>query len=203
MPAQIGQVSEVTGSNIKALMDAVQLTAAQSGTGGDQGVTVGSMVEVQSGTARVLGIVSAIRSAGSDKGAVMDISLVGQFVPGASGGSDFKRGVARWPAIGSPVLTVAEADAVGRYEFRDASVPFQSPSTTSKPRAALIVSGEAPGKRIAWSEPRRVIEVEASRPDIPVALDVTFVESSALRFKPELFDAEGRPTGDIPLYDRR
>lgn len=111
MPAQIGQVSEVTGSNIKALMDAVQLTAAQSGTGGDQGVTVGSMVEVQSGTARVLGIVSAIRSAGSDKGAVMDISLVGQFVPGASGGSDFKRGVARWPAIGSPVLTVAEADA--------------------------------------------------------------------------------------------
>ena len=56
MPAQIGQVSEVTGSNIKALMDAVQLTAAQSGTGGDQGVTVGSMVEVQSGTARVLGI---------------------------------------------------------------------------------------------------------------------------------------------------
>ncbi len=41
----------------------------------------------------------------------MDISLVGQFVPGANGGSDFKRGVARWPSIGSPVLTVAEADA--------------------------------------------------------------------------------------------
>jgi DNA helicase HerA-like ATPase len=111
MPAQIGQVSEVTGSNIKALMDAAQLTAAQSGAGGDQGVTVGSMVEVRSGTARVLGIVSAIRSAGVDKGAIMDISLVGQFVSNANGGSDFKRGVARWPAIGSPVLTVAEADA--------------------------------------------------------------------------------------------
>jgi len=111
MPAQIGQVTEVTGSNIKALMDATQLSSAQSGAGGDQGVTVGSMVEVQSGTARVLGIVSAIRSAGADKGAVMDISLVGQFVPGANGGSDFKRGVARWPSIGSPVLTVTEADA--------------------------------------------------------------------------------------------
>lgn len=111
MPAQIGQVTEVTGSNIKALMDSTQLSSAQSGAGGDQGVTVGSMVEVQSGTARVLGIVSAIRSAGTDKGAVMDISLVGQFVPGANGGSDFKRGVARWPSIGSPVLTVTEADA--------------------------------------------------------------------------------------------
>ncbi|HYD07226.1 MAG TPA: hypothetical protein VEC60_15940, partial [Reyranella sp.] len=84
MPAQIGQVSEVTGSNIKALMDQAQLNAAQSGSGGEQGVTVGSMVEVQSGTARVLGIVSAIRSAGADRGAVMDISLVGQFIPGAN-----------------------------------------------------------------------------------------------------------------------
>src|SRR5581483_7763034 len=99
MSAQIGQVTEVTGSNIKALMDAAQLTTAQSG--GDQvSVTVGSMVEVKSGTARVLGIVSAIRSAGVDKGAVMDISLVGQFVAGANGGADFRRGVARWPAIG-------------------------------------------------------------------------------------------------------
>src|SRR5690349_23974369 len=102
MPAQIGQVTEVTGSNIKALMDAAQLNAAQSGSGGEQGVTVGSMVEVQSGTARVLGIVSAIRSA-ADKGAVMDISLVGQFISNGNGGSDFKRGVARWPSIGSPV----------------------------------------------------------------------------------------------------
>src|SRR3954465_12715815 len=111
MPAQIGQVSEVTGSNIKAIMDATQLSAAQSGTGDEQGVTVGSMVEVKSGTARVLGIVSAIRSAGVDKGAIMDISLVGQFITNAEGAAEFKRGVARWPAIGSPVLTVAEADA--------------------------------------------------------------------------------------------
>jgi uncharacterized protein len=107
--AQIGQVSEVTGSNIKAMMDATQLAAAQAG--GDMGVTVGSMVEVQSGAARVLGIVSALRSAGMDKGAVMDISLVGQFVANASGGSDFRRGVSRWPAIGSPVVTVAQVDA--------------------------------------------------------------------------------------------
>ncbi len=111
MPAQIGQVTEVTGSNIKALMDATQLSSAQAGAGGDQGVTVGSMVEVQSGTARVLGIVSAIRSAGADKGAVMDISPRRPIASWRSGGSDFKRGVARWPAIGSPVLTVAEADA--------------------------------------------------------------------------------------------
>lgn len=111
MPAQIGQVSEVTGSNIKAMMDASQLAAAQSGAGVEQGVTVGSMVEVQSGGARVLGIVSAIRSAGADKGAIMDISLVGQFISNANGGSDFRRGVARWPAIGAPVVTVAEADA--------------------------------------------------------------------------------------------
>jgi DNA helicase HerA-like ATPase len=110
MAAQIGQVSEVTGSNIKAMMDAAQLAAAQSGAE-TTSVTVGSMVEVRSGTARVLGIVSAIRSAGIDKGAIMDISLVGQFVPNASGGSDFRRGVARWPAIGSPVVTVADEDA--------------------------------------------------------------------------------------------
>ncbi|HEY4164957.1 MAG TPA: DUF87 domain-containing protein, partial [Dongiaceae bacterium] len=129
MSAQIGQVTEVTGSNIKAAMDASQLAAAQAG--GDQaGVTVGSMIEVRSGTARVLGIVSAIRSAGADKGAVMDISLVGQFIANAAGGVDFRRGVARWPAIGSPVVTVAEADAatvvktsststvhIGRAEF--------------------------------------------------------------------------------------
>ncbi|HVT51949.1 MAG TPA: DUF87 domain-containing protein [Dongiaceae bacterium] len=110
MAAQIGQVSEVTGSNIKAMMDAAQLAAAQSGAE-TTSVTVGSMVEVRSGTARVLGIVSAIRSAGIDKGAIMDISLVGQFVPNANGGSDFRRGVARWPAIGSPVVTVADEDA--------------------------------------------------------------------------------------------
>jgi DNA helicase HerA-like ATPase len=110
MPAQIGQVSEVTGSNIKAAMDAAQLAAAQAG-GDTAGVTVGSMVEVQSGQSRVLGIVSAIRSAGGDKGAVMDISLVGQFVANASGGTDFRRGVARWPSIGAPVVTVADADA--------------------------------------------------------------------------------------------
>ena len=129
MSAQIGQVSEVTGSNIKASMDATQLAAAQS-AGESASVTVGSMVEVRSGEARVLGIVSAIRSAGQDKGAVMDISLVGQFIQGASGGSEFKRGVARWPAIGAPVLTVADADAasvvrttsnstvhIGRAEF--------------------------------------------------------------------------------------
>src|ERR1700753_2867483 len=102
MSAQIGQVSEVTGSNIKAMMDATQLAAAQSG-GDSSSVTVGSLVEVKSGSARVLGIVSAIRGAG-DKGAVMDISLVGQFIPNATGGSDFRRGVARWPAIGSPVV---------------------------------------------------------------------------------------------------
>ncbi|HVM83022.1 MAG TPA: ATP-binding protein [Candidatus Binatia bacterium] len=110
MSAQIGQVSEVTGSNIKASMDAAQLASAQS-AGESASVTVGSMVEVRSGGARVLGIVSAIRSAGQDKGAIMDISLVGQFVAGASGGSEFKRGVARWPAIGAPVMTVADADA--------------------------------------------------------------------------------------------
>jgi hypothetical protein len=110
MSAQIGQVSEVTGSNIKAMMDATQLATAQAGAD-TTSVTVGSMVEVRSGAARVLGIVSAIRSAGTDKGAVMDISLVGQFVPNANGGSDFRRGVARWPAIGSPVVTVADADA--------------------------------------------------------------------------------------------
>jgi hypothetical protein len=110
MSSQIGQVSEVTGSNIKAMMDSAQLAAAQSGTE-TTSVTVGSMVEVRSGAARVLGIVSAIRSAGVDKGAVMDISLVGQFVPNGNGGSDFRRGVARWPAIGSPVITVADADA--------------------------------------------------------------------------------------------
>jgi hypothetical protein len=110
MSSQIGQVSEVTGSNIKAMMDNAQLTAAQAG-GDNTSVTVGSMVEVKSGTARVLGIVSAIRSVGVDKGAIMDISLVGQFIANASGGSDFRRGVARWPAIGSPVVIVADADA--------------------------------------------------------------------------------------------
>jgi hypothetical protein len=110
MPAQIGQVSEVTGSNIKASMDAAQLVAAQSG-GDTQSVTVGSMVLVQSGASRVLGMVTAIRSAGVDKGAVMDISLVGQFIAGADGGSEFRRGVARWPAIGSAVLVVSEAEA--------------------------------------------------------------------------------------------
>jgi hypothetical protein len=129
MSTQIGQVTEVTGSNIKASMDASQLAAAQSG--GDQAsVTVGSMIEVKSGTARVLGMISAIRSAGVEKGAIMDISLVGQFVTNASGGADFRRGVARWPAIGASVHTVAEADAgsvlrtgststvhIGRAEF--------------------------------------------------------------------------------------
>ena len=110
MAAQIGQVSEVTGSNIKATMDAAQLTTAQSGDE-KSSVTVGSMVEVKSGTARVLGIVSAIRSPGMEKGAVMDISLVGQFIDNGKGGADFRRGVARWPAIGSPVVTVADTDA--------------------------------------------------------------------------------------------
>ena len=110
MAAQIGQVSEVTGSNIKASMDASQLAAAQAGAE-QTSVTVGSMVEVRSGAARVLGIVSAIRSPGIDKGAVMDISLVGQFIDNGQGGADFKRGVARWPAIGAAVVTVADTDA--------------------------------------------------------------------------------------------
>jgi protocatechuate 3,4-dioxygenase beta subunit len=104
---------------------------------------------------------------------------------------------------GARPIAVAEADAEGRYEFRDASVPVRSPTPASKPRAALIVSGEAPGKRIAWSEPRLVNAIKVPRPDASVGLDLTFVGSSALRFKAELFDAEGRPTGDIPLYDRR
>ena len=143
MPAQIGQVSEVTGSNIKALMDASQLAAAQSGTGGDQGVTVGSMVEVKSGTARVLGIVSAIRSAGIDKGAIMDISLVGQFVANENGGADFKRGVARWPAIGSPVLTVAEADAASVVKT---TAPRTSISTSTTCSAPISRSSAVPAR---------------------------------------------------------
>lgn len=116
MNKTIGRVTEVNSNGVRAYVDPEHLTDA------DGSVTVGSMVEIRSGAARVLGIINQVNSpdgkAGS--GAVISLDLVGEFQPGAK--IEFTRGVGRWPGVGTEVhtLTDAEVGAVLQLKSRGA-----------------------------------------------------------------------------------
>lgn len=113
MTKVIGRVTDVTSSGgVRAFIDSKHLEDIEGS------VTVGTMVEIKSRAARVMGIVNAVHSpdgkAGS--GAVITLDLVGEFSPGAK--VEFSRGVGHWPGVGAEIYTISNADVHAVLELK-------------------------------------------------------------------------------------
>ena len=107
MNYSLGRVMNISGAQMSAEAD-----EPFSGS-----IRIGAMVKTKSGDQEVVGTIAAIQVEGNGPSPrrVFVIDLLGEIVPTAEGGNEFRRGVSLHPIPGAPVLAATDADIRSVY----------------------------------------------------------------------------------------